>query len=124
MRYKGKKGKLWKLVTEYVRKRDNYTCITCARRSEGQGMHAGHFIPTGVVGSNNTLNWDPMNIHAQCFSCNVNRGGWGERYAEVMELKYGKDTVEEMRARRFKVDPVKDWDTLLKEYQERLDQMV
>lgn len=121
MRYKGEQGKLWKIVSDYIRERDNWTCFTCGRQGEGSAIHAGHFIPSGVSGKNNTLNWDERNIHAQCFHCNVNLGGWGEKYTEMMELKYGKDVVECLRKRRFKVDPVKDWKSLTEEYKEKLE---
>ncbi len=123
MRYKGKKGKLWKIVSQYIRKRDKNICFTCGKRSDGQGMHAGHFIPSSVAGSNNYLNWDERNIHAQCYACNVNRGGWGERYAEMMEHTYGKEVLAELRTRRFQVDPVKDWDLLIECYQLKLEQL-
>lgn len=121
-RYKGEKGKAWEVVKKYIRERDKWKCFTCHKRiTIPQDAQAGHWIPVGVCGSNNTLGWDERNIHLQCHKCNCNRGGWGERYTEMMEIKYGKEVVEELRKRRFKIDPIKDWVKMKEDYKKKLD---
>lgn len=121
MRYKGDKGKLWKIVSEYVRKRDGNKCVTCNRdKADGWVMNAGHYQPMGYVGSNNTLSWDEFNIHCQCARCNGPGLGEQELMANYIERKYGKKKLEELKSRRYKVDPVKDWKALIEYYKEKL----
>jgi len=38
------KKKLWQVFSKYIRARDNYTCVTCGKKGEGSGIHAGHYI--------------------------------------------------------------------------------
>jgi len=118
---KNKKGKLWNLVREYILKRDDYRCVTCDRsRDQGNIMQGGHFQPVGLVGSNNTLSWDERNIYAQCAYCNGIGQGQQVLMAEHIARVHGKKVLEELKARRFKIDPVKDWDKLTKEYEKKM----
>ena len=124
MRYKGIKGKAWSVFSKYIKVRDKGICITCKRPIiKNRDYHAGHFIPVGVCGSNNKLAWDEDNVHGQCAGCNIWKGGWGERFAEVLIEKFGKKFVEALRARRFKVDPIKDWQEVIDHYTEKLKQL-
>lgn len=108
------KRKLWSEVSEYIRKRDKFTCFTCGRKGEGSAMHAGHFIPDAVCGI--LLRYDEFNINAQCFHCNINLGGWGERYAERMEQKYGREFVDELRK---KIHTLTKWTE--QDYEEKIE---
>lgn len=81
------KKKLWKFFSEYIKKRDNYTCITCGRYAKGQGMHSGHYIPRSIGGI--ALYFDERNVNAQCYHCNINLGGFGAKYKGAMIDKYG-----------------------------------
>lgn len=67
------KKALWKVFSEYIRKRDKGICISCGRYAEGSGYHAGHFIPKSVGGI--TLYFDEENVNGQCYNCNINLGG-------------------------------------------------
>lgn len=122
-RYKGIKGKAWTMFSKYIRARDQGVCITCGRPVKGSGYHAGHFIPVGVTGSNNRLAWDEDNVYGQCMQCNVWRGGWGEKFTEVLIKRNGKKFVEDLRARRHKVDPIKDWQEVLDYYKDKLKKL-
>lgn len=95
------KEELWKWFSKYIRLRDKGICFTCGRYAEGSGYHAGHFVPAAVGGL--LLRYDERNVHGQCYHCNINLGGWGERYAQRMEEKYGKKVVAELRANIGKV---------------------
>lgn len=86
---------LWKHFSKYIRERDNFRCITCGKVGEGSGIHAGHFIPQSVGGE--ALRFDERNVFAQCYNCNINKGGWGERYAEVLECRFGREYIEKLR---------------------------
>ena len=55
------KKALWKVFSEYIRKRDKGICISCGRYAEGSGYHAGHFVPKSVGGL--TLYFDEENAY-------------------------------------------------------------
>lgn len=109
-----KKKKLWKVFSQYIRKRDKMTCFTCQRKGEGAGIHAGHWIPDSVGGL--ALKFHEKNVHAQCYHCNINLGGWGERYTERMEQVYGKETINELRQLKNKITKDLDFEKLYEKY--------
>ncbi len=120
MRYKGIKGKVWDTIKLYVRAKEQ-DCYTCgAEALVGRNAQAGHYLPVGHVGSNNTLSWDERQIHLQCSRCNG--AGQGEQVAYRARLieDYGEKIVLELEARRWKVDPIKNWNALLLHYEELL----
>lgn len=90
------KKKLWKVFSDYIRTRDNWTCFTCNRKGTGSGMHSGHFIPKSVSGF--SLYFHEEAVHAQCYFCNVHRSGNWLAYEEAMIKKYGKERTEEIKA--------------------------
>lgn len=86
------KAKLWKVFSEYVRKRDKGVCFTCGRRCDGKGYHAGHFIPKSAGGIG--LYFHPENVRGQCYNCNINLGGNQYEYS----LRLGQDKVTQLYA--------------------------
>lgn len=92
------KKDLWKLFSLYIRTRDNFTCVTCAKKGEGSQIHAGHFI-TGAT-CTAKLYFDEMNVHAQCYHCNINLSGNWVRYEAFMISQYGNGKVDELKLRR------------------------
>lgn len=99
---------LWTWFSKFIRLRDKGICFTCGRYAEGSGYHAGHFIPSAVGGL--ALRYHEDNVHGQCYHCNINLGGWGERYAQVMEQKFGKVKVNQLRHLIHKVIPNSEFD--------------
>ena len=81
------KRKLWKVFSDYIKKRDKNICFTCGRKCEGSGAHAGHFIPKSVGGL--ALYFDEENVHCQCYNCNINLGG--NQY--IYGIKLGEEKV-------------------------------
>lgn len=81
------KKKAWKIFSQYIKLRDDYTCFTCGRKSTGSGLHAGHFLAKRCHGA--LLYFDPSNVHAQCYHCNINLGGNGPFYSLNLREKYG-----------------------------------
>lgn len=79
-------------------------------------MQAGHFQPVGLVGSNNTLSWDELNVYCQCARCNGPGQGMQESMARHIERTHGKDVLEGLIARVHKVDPVDNWDAIIEKY--------
>lgn len=106
------KDKLWAACSTYIRKRDAGICFTCGRTCEGSGYHAGHFIPDAVGGL--LLRYEETNIHGQCYHCNINLGGWGERYTQKMEEKYSKEHVSDLRKLIYKTTKWEEYDYLQK----------
>lgn len=117
MRYKGKKGKAWEAVRAYVKTVEKH-CYTCpARNLEGKNAQAGHYLPVGLIGSNNKLSWDETQIHLQCGHCNGAGQGMQVQYRLHLLKDYGKATVIALEARKYKVDPVKNWDAMIVHYE-------
>lgn len=93
------KDKLWKLISEYIRRRDAIvdgyaSCVTCGRTEHYKKMQAGHFIPQA---QGDAVRFDIRNIHIQCYRCNINLGSNGAEYYPYMVERYGEATVQELR---------------------------
>lgn len=96
------KRKLWKVFSEYIRKRDKGICFTCGRKCEGSGYHAGHFISKAVGGV--VLYFHPENVRGQCYNCNINLGGNQWEFGQ----RLGHDVVEKLYALK---GVIQKWDT-------------
>ena len=84
-------AELQAVVNKYVKVRDaNLPCISCGTLRTVR-WEAGHYI---AVGANNTIRFEPDNIHKQCHHCNYNQGGNHVKYRIGLELKIGKERVE------------------------------
>ena len=124
MRYKGQKGKAWDAMRKYIYVRDGYKCSTCHRsKAGGYQMQAGHYHPVGLVGSNNKLSWDEMNVHTQCAYCNGVGQGMQVKMREYIIRKYGKKVVKDLDRRVKKIDPVKDWKEITEYYKKKLKEL-
>lgn len=121
MRYKGIKGKAWEAVRKYVKAKEK-DCYTCgARNLISYNANAGHYLPVGLVGSNNRLSWDERQIHLQCGSCNGVGQGEQVAYREHLLKDYGEEVVKELEKRRWKVDPIKNWQEVIDRYTQLLE---
>ncbi len=116
MRYKGIKGKAWDSVKAWCRRtyKDCYTCG--AKNLEGYNAQAGHCWPVAIVGSNNTLSWDSRQIRAQCMRCNGPGQGMQEMFIARLTQELGQKVVSQLRARIYKVDPIKDWGKVIADF--------
>lgn len=124
MRYKGKKGKAWEKVRLYVKAKEK-DCYTCgAKALMGINAQSGHYLPVGLVGSNNVLSWDARQIHLQCSRCNGVGQGQAVAYRARLIKDYGEKVVKELEARRWKVDKVKDWDAIIEYYEKLFEGLV
>jgi hypothetical protein len=87
-----------KICSEYIRRRDEGICCTCANKFNWKyGGDCGHWIPK--TNSNWGTRYDERNMHFQCqpcnrFACPV------DDYAAFMEKKYGKDIMDELRVQK------------------------
>lgn len=100
MMRKATKSGVWKLCSEYNRRKDadsnGFTkCVSCGKVDHYKAMDAGHFIPRA---RGKALYFEPDNIHAQCISCNrfdVERAKIG--YTLYMIEQYGLARIEDMQ---------------------------
>lgn len=95
------KKKADKVFSIYVRNRDSEDglaqCFTCPALKPIAQMQAGHFVSRRV----NILRFDPLNVHVQCYSCNVMRHGDLYTYAKKLDETYGNGTADKLHAQRF-----------------------
>lgn len=123
MRWKGKKAEAWEAVRAYVKSKEK-DCYTCeARNLIGQNAQVGHYLPVGIVGSNNTLSWDDKQLHLQCGRCNGVGQGESVRYRAHLVKDYGEKGVRALEARRKKISPVKNWQEVIDYYESLLLQL-
>jgi len=92
------KKKLWKIVSEYIRKRDSnskwiWKCCTCWLEKHYKELQAGHYIPSG---SSSKHRYNEFNIHIQCYWCNC--GKWWNliEYRPFMIQKYWLEFTEQL----------------------------
>ena len=106
--------KAWKVFSEYIRKRDG-RCFTCGARKELKELDAGHFY-------HGKLDFDEMNIHAQCTKCNrFLHGNLGE-YAIRLIDTYGREAFDELGKRRWAVNKW-DFNTIIDEYTKKISEL-
>lgn len=108
------KKKVWKVFSDYIRERDNWTCITCKKVAYGQKMHAGHFVPR----AHSSTFLDEKNVHAQCCYCNTYGNGEPHIYAAELVSRYGQEEFEALikRGREIKRFTVKELEDLYNKY--------
>ena len=116
MRWKGKKAKAWEAVRTYVKSKET-NCYTCeAKDLQGQNAQVGHYLAVAIVGSNNRLSWDEHQLHLQCGRCNGPGQGQQVAYRRHLVEDYGEEVVLDMEKRRWKVDPIKNWDAIIEHF--------
>lgn len=117
MRYSGIKGKAWNAVRAYVKSKET-DCYTCpATGLQGYNAQVGHYLPVGHVGSNNRLSWDQTQLHLQCGRCNGAGQGMAVEYRRHLVRDYGEKAVKALEARRYKIDPIKDWKSVIAHFE-------
>lgn len=113
MRYAGVKGRAWEAVKRYVRSKEK-DCYTCpAKNLEAYNAQAGHYKPVSLVGSNNRWSWHPTFIHLQCGRCNGAGAGMPHEYEARLRREFGDAVVDEFEANYRRVNPIKDWDSII-----------
>jgi hypothetical protein len=114
------KKKLWKIFSEYVRKKENGVCFTCGVRKDYKEMNAGHYI------HKDCLDFDERNVHCQCPRCNLYLSGNLGVYAEKMIDKYGRTEVAILRnqSQVIKKWTVDELESLIQTYQEGLNNVL
>ena len=88
------KKKLWKIVSDRIRARDNFICYTSGKKVDGAGAHCGHGLPSSVCGAR--LRYHPKNLHCQSYFENINAGGNGATYYRNQIRDYGDEAVDRL----------------------------
>lgn len=120
-------GKLKKdlhaLLSRWIRARDNYVCFTCDKSypppQPGSVLPAGHFISR----ARGATTFDPENLNAQCYFCNVReRGNIGEYTPRLMQ-KLGPKKFKALleRGRQLKQRSAGELQTLITALKEHPD---
>lgn len=122
------KSKLWKIISEYIRRKyadsnEFCKCVTCDTTKHWKELHAGHFCPAGA---SSYLRYVENNIHPQCYHCNINLGSNPIEYRIYMIQTYGEKFVEQMLDLRNEIAVRKSYDyqTLIDEWTEQLNQLL
>lgn len=89
------KKRVWKVFSEYIRKRDAdengvCKCVTCGMFGHWSIMQAGHF----VGGRTNSVLFNEDIVMAQCVHCNIFKRGNYQEYTLHMIRKHGMKKVE------------------------------
>jgi hypothetical protein len=92
-----KDSKLWKVFSEYIRRRDadkdgNCKCFTCNLVRNWKQMDCGHGIPR----QHKATKFSEINNHAQCKRCNGFEGGKREVYKVEVDKRYGPGTWDKL----------------------------
>lgn len=116
------KKKLEKLVKDYVKLRDDYTCQHCGQKVEGTNCHASHVIPVSRSGY---LQFDPLNMKVLCYHDHIN---WWHKHP-VEAGKWFTDTfperwvyLEALHIQRLKPYNETQLQEKIDEYKERIKQ--
>lgn len=120
---KGLKAKLWKLTSEYVRRKDadsqGYTfCYTCNEVHHWKEMDAGHGIP----GRKNYVLFNLKLLRPQCKKCNGFRAGEQYTFGKKLNEEYGEGWYEQELIKSKK--PFKIYDSDLKDMIEAMKNMI
>lgn len=88
-----------KAMSDYIRARDFYTCVTCGKKGDKSNIDCGHFISRRYE----VLKYDETNTAAQCYRCNRILGGNWSEFFEYMIKKYGHEYVDNLLDMRKKI---------------------
>jgi hypothetical protein len=121
--------KLWKVFSEYIRRRDAKKfsggdigkCITCSHIGHWKTMDCGH----GISRRHQSTKYDEKNNHLQCKGCNGPKSGKQFEYMLEVDRKYGKGTAELLLAKsKHSVKRTAfEFEILLNEYLKRLKEI-
>ena len=121
------KKKLWRLFSEYVRRRDadenGYVrCISCGSFKHYKEVDAGHFH----AGSTSlALYFDERNVHSQCVRCNKWLSGNGANYALALQRRYGPHILEDLESIKHTRDKFNrgEYEEMIETYKKKLESL-
>lgn len=118
------KRKLWKLFSEYIRRRDAdqdgvVKCFTCPREMNWKESQAGHFMAQSL---GLWVVFEEKNVHAQCAPCNLYKRGNPSVYALELTKRYGPSILEELqllRKENYKINRA-EYEELIEMYKQKV----
>lgn len=107
--------KAWDVFSKWVRERDG-RCVTCGERD---GLQAGHFWHA-------VLDFDEININAQCRRCNHFLSGNLAPYSAYLINKYGVEQYKKLEIRHYMAKrgekrSVEDYKQIIERYTEKIE---
>lgn len=112
-----------KAMSDYVRERDSYTCVTCGKQGTNKQIDAGHFIPRGY----SVWKFDEKNVNAQCKRpCNKDLSGNWPKHFDYMVKTYGQEHVNKLIAGKFIMvkRTISDYLEIAREYKHKLVELL
>ena len=103
---KGEKKKAWDKFSIFIRLRDclkttgtfeSGRCYTCGKLYDFKSLQAGHF----VAGRGNSVLFDEQGVKAQCYYCNMHKGGEPLLFRRNLVKEYGEQLVELLENKRY-----------------------
>ena len=117
------KGKLDKVYSEYIRRRDSDKdgmghCCTCGKSLHWKQGHCCHFVSRNHLATR----WEEKNTHLGCVGCNIYGRGKFDEYAVFLEEKYGEGILQALCATKHKTIKMSrsDYETKIEEYKQKL----
>lgn len=87
--------KLWELCKTIIRQKYANICYTCGKTGlEGSNWHTGHLFPKASLGA--FLKYDLRVLRPQCYNCNINLGGNGARFFEIIREVEGDEYMQKL----------------------------
>lgn len=89
--------KLWELTRQICFRTYGTDCYTCPKKNLiGRNLHGGH-VPWPKSALSKMCAYDIRYIRAQCYDCNINKGGMGAVALDRMIHEIGIEAVETLR---------------------------
>lgn len=121
------KIKLWKVFSEYIRRRDAdwkgfVACCSCGTSKHYKEMNAGHYRPRTDGLATFFLE---TNVHAQCPQCNLYKHGNLAPYAIYLRRRYGDQILEKLEWETQQIINIsnQDYKRLIEEYKQKVKKL-
>ena len=111
-------AKLWKIFSEYVRRKAQGRCYICHSTHDWRETDASHYL-------HGRLDYSETNVKACCRKCNRFMHGNLGLYAERLINDYGRNVLVELRqeAAQIKKWTIEELEAKIKEYKKKLSQL-
>ena len=123
----GKKAKLDKVFSKYIRLRDMmsggvFRCISCGHLKPIKEADCGHYINRQHMATR----FSEINCNAQCKACNRFDEGNIQGYRRGLVAKYGEEKVLLLEAQKYEVRKYSEfeYDVLIKHYQDEIKKLL
>lgn len=120
------KNTLWKVFSEYIRRKYSDSegmckCVSCFQVKHWKELQCGHYISRRY---NATL-FDEGNNHPQCYSCNIMKQGNIVGYTFFLDDTYGKYHRHKLftKSKEIKRFSIHELEEMTKEYKEKLSKL-